>query len=350
MPDEEAPRRPGGIKSLTPRKVSHLAADSVHRRVVGDAQEGTRIALHEASPAGVDLVGWALANRQRLTAELHDGGGVFLRGFDVSTPEQLERFASVFVTDLLGDNGEHPRASVNGKIYTPVSHPPDEKLLWHTENSFNASGPTRIWFACATPAATGGETPVVDSRAVHRRLAPEIRDAFARKGVMYVRTYGAALGLHWREVFRTDSRAEAEDRCRRSGLSYDWHGDVLRTSCVRPGVLRHPVTGQMTWFNQAQHWHTSCLGAEAREALHTVFGEEDLPRACFFGDGSPIPDEVMAEILRVYADLEVTIPWQRGDVMFLDNLLMAHGRNPYRGERKLLVAMGGLIDFSDKGA
>lgn len=53
----------------------------------------------------------------------------------------------------------------------------------------------------------------------------------------------------------------------------------------------------------------------------------------------------MREILRVYQELEVSFPWERGDVMLLDNILAAHARNPFRGERELLVAMGDMVRY-----
>jgi alpha-ketoglutarate-dependent taurine dioxygenase len=31
--------------------------------------------------------------------------------------------------------------------------------------------------------------------------------------------------------------------------------------------------------------------------------------------------------------------WQKGDVMIVDNILVAHGRMPYFGPRKIAVAM-----------
>jgi hypothetical protein len=33
-------------------------------------------------------------------------------------------------------------------------------------------------------------------------------------------------------------------------------------------------------------------------------------------------------------------------VLLLDNMLTAHGRNQFEGERKLLVAMGGMLDYA----
>jgi alpha-ketoglutarate-dependent taurine dioxygenase len=43
----------------------------------------------------------------------------------------------------------------------------------------------------------------------------------------------------------------------------------------------------------------------------------------------------------------VKFAWQRGDIMLLDNVLTAHARNPFVGERKLLVAMGDMRSYAD---
>ncbi|GAA3154214.1 non-ribosomal peptide synthetase [Streptomyces echinatus] len=336
-------RGPGTLRGITPTRVAMASDDVVVREALREGAD-LPVVLRPAHP-DVDPATWARAHRARLDADLERHGALLFRGFGITHPDALERFASVFVDDLFGENGEHPRAALGGKVYTPVFFPPEEKLLWHNENSFNDEGPTRIWFCCARPAESGGETPVVDSRAVHRRLDPALREEFTAKGVMYVRTYGTGLGLDWRSVFRTGDRAEAEARCARQGLRYEWHGDRLRTTAVRPAVLRHPRTGEWSWFNQAQHWHTACLSANVRESLLATMSPEELPRTCRFGDGTPIPDEAMHEILRVYRELEISFPWERGDVMLLDNILTAHARNPFRGERELLVAMGGMVRF-----
>jgi alpha-ketoglutarate-dependent taurine dioxygenase len=55
----------------------------------------------------------------------------------------------------------------------------------------------------------------------------------------------------------------------------------------------------------------------------------------------------MREILDVYEELEVVFPWQKGDIVMLDNMLVAHARNPFAGNRKLLVAMGEMINSKD---
>ena len=79
-----------------------------------------------------------------------------------------------------------------------------------------------------------------------------------------------------------------------------------------------------------------------RESLLSVCGPDRLPRNCFYGDGSQIADEVVAKISQTYQNLETSFPWQRGDLLLLDNMLTAHARNPYVGERRILVGMGAM--------
>ena len=38
---------------------------------------------------------------------------------------------------------------------------------------------------------------------------------------------------------------------------------------------------------------------------------------------------------------------QEGDILMLDNMLSAHGRNPYTGPRKILVTMGEMFAAED---
>jgi alpha-ketoglutarate-dependent taurine dioxygenase len=302
--------------------------------------------VFEPNLGGVDLADWARAHAEELRAKLAEHGALLFRGFPVDAAPAFERFALAVCRELYSDNGEHPRETVSGQVYTPVFYPPNKHLLWHNENSFNQTWPTKIIFCCLKPAAKGGETPVVDSRRVYRSLDPAIREPFERKGVMYMRNYSEGLGLNWPTVFRTTDRAEVEAHCRANGFAFEWKsGDRFCTRAVRPAVVRHPVNGEMSWFNQAQHWHVSCLDAHVRGALTSMFAEEDLPRHCYYGDGSTIEDAVMDEILRVYRSLEVCFPWRAGDVIVLDNVLAAHARNEFQGERKLLVAMGDMSGY-----
>ncbi|AFZ23807.1 putative taurine catabolism dioxygenase [Cylindrospermum stagnale PCC 7417] len=296
----------------------------------------------------IEICDWLEDNQRLISEELNKHGAILLRGFNLDTASAFEKVCITVCPSLFHKNGEHPREAISGNVYTPVFYPADQKLLWHNENSFNHSWPQKIFFGCHRPAKRGGETPIVDSRKVFELIDSKIRDRFIEKNVMYLRNYNYGLGLDWQTVFQTKNKAEVEAVCRKGFIDFEWKNDGgLRTRSVRPAVVKHPKTGELTWFTQAQHWHISCLNLETREALTSSFCEEDLPRNCYYGDGSTIEDSIMEEICGVYQQLEVSFPWQTGDLLILDNLLIAHARNPYIGERKLFVAMGEMTSFHD---
>ncbi|HZI04553.1 MAG TPA: TauD/TfdA family dioxygenase, partial [Archangium sp.] len=170
----------------------------------------------------------------------------------------------------------------------------------------------------------------------------EVRQRFTDQGVMYVRNYrgGGDLDLSWQAAFQTQDKAEVARYCEREGIHYEWRGeDWLCTRQVCQAVARHPETGEEVWFNQAHLFHISSLAPEAREALTTLMRPEDLPRNAYHGDGSPLEDETLAEVREAFRKAQVSFPWQAGDVLLVDNMKVAHGRAPFEGPRRVVVAM-----------
>ena len=129
-------------------------------------------------------------------------------------------------------------------------------------------------------------------------------------------------------------------------LEADFRGSGWNVLKVIWGRYWDPLLARDHATLQAQHWHVSCLDTRTRRRLTGMFSDEELPRHCYYGDGTPIEDSVMSEILDVYARLEVCFPWRAGDVLLVDNVLAAHARNVYEGERKMLVAMGDMMSYT----
>ena len=143
-------------------------------------------------------------------------------------------------------------------------------------------------------------------------------------------------------------KAAVEQYCLKSGIDCEWKSDDrLRTRQVRPAVARHPRTGERSWFNHAAFFHVSTLDPSIREALLEEFEEDELPSNTYYGDGSTIEPSVLDEIRDAYTQEAISFPWERQDVLVLDNIYTAHSRSPYEGERKVLVGMADPLNWKD---
>jgi alpha-ketoglutarate-dependent taurine dioxygenase len=337
--------------NLVPRKrVSMSMADLVREGRLLAA--GDLPVVLEPAVEGVSLVDWVTESRERVDSLLRRHGGILFRGFGVESLAQFEEVVTITSGELMQYTYRStPRSEVTGRIYTSTEYPADQWIPLHNEMSYASEWPLRIAFLCVRAAEHGGETPIADSRRVYQRIDPELRSRFADRGVMYVRNYSPGLDVAWQDVFQTADRAEVERFCRRAGIEVEWKGDGgLRTRQVCQGVARHPVTGESVWFNQAHLFHVSSLAPDVRAALLSRYGEADLPRNAYFGDGSPIADEALDEIRAAYRSESVGVAWHNGDLVLLDNLLAAHGRAPFTGPRKVVVAMAGRAQQPGFGA
>ena len=294
---------------------------------------------------GLDLVTWALSHREFLNTHLWQHGGILFRDFYVSSAEVFEQFVVACSAQLLEyRERSSPRTRVSENIYTSTDYPANQSIFLHNENSYQHTWPLKIFFFCLTPSAQGGETPIADCRRVLAHIDVKIRESFREKGWMLVRNFGNGLSLSWQSVFQTEEKSAVEAYCRQAGIETEWRGDQLRTRQVRPAIAQHPRTGELTWFNHAAFFHVSTLEPTTREGLLAGLDEEELPTNTYYGDGSRIEPSVLEEIREAYHRETITFTWQKGDILMLDNMLVAHGRRPYSGPRRILVAMAEPFD------
>ena len=290
---------------------------------------------------GVDLVEWAAANSGFIESYLLRNGAILFRNFSLSAVVEFERLIETVSGPLLDYSYRStPRHVVSGRIYSSTEYPANQTIPLHNENSYTRNWPMKLFLFSLQVAETGGETPIADCRRIYQAIPPEIRECFARKGLMYVRNYGTGLDLPWQEVFQTSNKSMVEEYCRQSRMEFEWIGaDQLRTRQIAPVVETHPRTGELVWFNQAHLFHVSALSAEVRDWLLVAYGEQNLPRNVYFADGSPIDPAMLDEVIQVYRDQSIVFPWREGDVLMLDNMLTAHGRKPFVGKRKVVVGI-----------
>ena len=290
---------------------------------------------------GLNPIAWAASNRQLIEEQVMAHGGLLFRGFNIHTASDFEALIRTIAGDLLEyRERSSPRSEVADHVYTSTDYPADQTIFLHNENSYQHTWPLRIFFFCLTPAEQGGETPIADCRKIFARIDPRIRQRFIEKRVMYVRNFGEGMGLPWQTVFQTTDRQVVEKHCQSVGIKVEWKdNNRLRTRTIRPAVTSHPRTGELVWFNHATFFHVTTLPPSIRESMLAEFTEDDLPTNTYYGDGTPIEPSVLDELREIYRQETVAFPWEKGDVLMLDNMLAAHGRAPFAGTRKVLVGM-----------
>jgi len=338
------------LKMVTERRKSvSLAQENLVRiRPIAEGRDLPR--LVEPAIPGVDLKAWAGGSRELIGRELAEHGGLLFRGFSLRTPEEFEEVVRAISGDLLEyRERSSPRDLVSGRIYTSTDYPPDQPIFLHNENSYQATWPQYIFFFCHSEPEEGGETPIADTRKVYQRIDPRVRERFDRQGCMYVRNFSEFFGLPWQTVFQTEDQTAVEAYCQKNGISCEWRGDSLRTRAVRPTSVRHPRTGETVWFNHATFFHVSTLPPLVREGLLAELEEWELPANTYYGDGGSIEPETLEHLRAAYRAETLLFPWQQGDLLMLDNMLVSHGRSAFRGARKILVAMTDPVSWESFG-
>jgi alpha-ketoglutarate-dependent taurine dioxygenase len=318
------------------------------------------------------LCDWLRANPEWVQERLTQHGALLFRGFPAYDAAAFERLARAVDDHLKNEYlGTSPRNGLTDYVFTASELPPFFPIPQHCEMSFVAHPPERVFFCCLlAPAAGSGETPLVDFRAVWRDLEPAVRERFERGGIRIVRNYagpqgGSKLDLwqlkRWDEMFLTTDKAAVEAKCRDEGFEVQWTAkDGLRLISTQPVHRDHPRTGERVWHNHTQVFHLSQAPGEYRRiaALRPTLrnralakfaelmvavqrrlrGSDEQAMHCTYLDGREIADADMEHVRDVIWRHLVITPWQRGDVVAIDNHSVAHGRLPYQGPRQVAVA------------
>ncbi|NML37870.1 TauD/TfdA family dioxygenase [Chitinophaga sp. G-6-1-13] len=301
------------------------------------------LVITSAEPDG-DLVKWIQANRRAFEADLVIHGGVLFRGFNLKTAADFKAFMSCFNTDplpyLFRSSPRKELSAAIKNIYLSTTYPQDRSINMHNESSYSRVWGQKIVFCCLTPAEKGGETPLADSRRVLKDIDPGLLQKFRETGVKYRRNLFEGIGMPWQEVFQTSDRQQVLEICRKNEINCIFRDEEDAViEWVKPAIYSHPVSGEEMWFNHALFFNKYARYEELGLGEGDFLPEDYLSSDTFFGDGTAISYEQYQNLRQAYEKNKVIFPYQQGDVVFLDNMLTSHGRNPYSGERVIATAI-----------
>ena len=276
--------------------------------------------------------------------------------------------------------GASPRSALNstlGHVSSSTDMSAHFPIFSHLEMAYTPTPPETVAF-CALSVGEGlvaGETPLVDMAAVYDDLPPATRAVLSQgAGFRLTRNFketkgtGAMAGYKsWMDVLQTSDRAVAAERCAASGAACSWRADAsMKMVTELPAVAAHPGTGRPVWLN-ALHSHSAVpyVRASRRHAVRTgaakdwavyalmrataaaydafVAPDAQVVHASFVGDPADrrVPAALLLDVVKTIEDHHVHFTWQAGDVLLLDNLRVAHGREPFSGGGRRLGAVLG---------
>lgn len=287
------------------------------------------------------VVEWLGGNRDEVKNLNSKHGALLFRGFPLASPEDFDTFVAAFGLSnfpYYESLSNAVRVNWTERVFSANEAPAEVTIFLHHEMAQTPFFPGQLFFFCQQPAEAGGATPICRSDVLLERLAERcpqfVRDC-EQKGLQYTNVMPSendpksGMGRGWQSTLRAQSRQEAEERLRGINYSWEWQVDgcLRATTAVLPAV-RKASSSRKVFFNQLiaafAGWKDS---------------RNDPANAIRFGDGTPLDRDAVNTALALAEELTFDIPWQRGDVAFLDNVLTMHGRRTFRGTRKVLASL-----------
>ncbi|XXG83962.1 hypothetical protein AAC387_Pa10g1594 [Persea americana] len=271
-------------------------------------------------------------NKEWFEEKLIQHSAILLRGFDVANAVDFNDAIEIFGWDDIRYVGPAPRTHIHKRVWTANEGPLSEFIYYHHEMVLIKEFPKKVILFCEVPPPEGGETPFVPSFRVAERMQEEFPDAvkeMEEKGLRYSFTAhskdntSSMRGRGWEDAFGTSDPLVAEQRAKALGMEMEW----LPNGAVKTVLGPRSLTRVFPDRNGRRMWFNTVVGMHGKE--HS---------SAEMADGSEIPASVVKRCGEIIEEESIQFKWEKGDILFLDNLALLHGRRPSMPPRKVLVA------------
>ena len=372
----------------------------VEERRIRVDDEQTPLVLQADSSSGVEfLQDFLKTHSEQILSDVATAGAVLLRGFAVRSDIDFER-------TILSIRGVRPMCDVlmrelgrdivpgtNFVFFTNAIVKTGGSLdfaYFHTENYYTTDVPRFIFFWCSKPPWVGGETGLINTRKVCDDLPNSLKVKLASKAFP-----AAAWPLARIAKTHNVSVDQVSEFCKNHALrTTNSQGDIVAL-VYKASIFQNPATGhqvfqfnereipgltpalkaafgpdypQATWLLHKLWWRFPGLARASRwiqAAAHPVavarrFSALRRSRGTNNTNGAQGPtrvgsafsaDETAALATSMHRHYS-SFQWQRGDVLLVDNVGMAHGGMPGFGPRRIrsLIANALPLNYSPDAA
>ncbi|KAH7840837.1 hypothetical protein Vadar_022367 [Vaccinium darrowii] len=273
-------------------------------------------------------------NKEWFKQMIIDKSAVLLRGFNVRNAEDFNDIVETIGWENVRYVGPAPRTQIHKRIFTANEGPLSDTIIYHHEMAVMKEYPKNVTFFCELPPSEGGQTPIVPSFKVAERMMEEFPEAvkeMEEKGLKYKfiapgQNTQSYIGGGWPLFLGTSDPVEAVKRAKvESDIDMEW----LSNGSAEMIFANRPITkvfegrkGRKMWFN----------------IVTLMYGKKFTSVTMM--DGTEIPENFVKRCEEILEEESIEFKWEKGDVLFLDNFAMLHGRRPSLPPRKVLVTLG----------
>ncbi|KAG7693178.1 hypothetical protein KL930_004737 [Ogataea haglerorum] len=258
--------------------------------------------------------------------QLKNHGVVVLRHTGTTDPEVISRYVEAIATSSGDAEFEQTGATAKRTIVTPHLSTANEgpsgmTIYQHNEFSRFLKYPSKLFFVCTRYKASGGSTPLVHGGelfAALEQIYPDFLTELGNKGLTW-RRRRKKPAFWWRNL-----SAGTTTSTRTTTSSVVQHSKPIR-SYKASETESYPVL-----FNSIVAYYGDAKFKS--NAYHKTAALE-------YDNSMPIPEKYLDELVEQSIKLAYHHEWQEGDIAIVDNLQVSHGREPWAGERHILVSM-----------